>query len=84
MSTTIEKIERQIAENPIPAVHERFTETAELPVSLPRQSRRLPHVANVFRHVDILQNPDIRAELPKMWNGRPSRNCGLMVSGRRL
>ncbi|STK89307.1 monothiol glutaredoxin YdhD [Escherichia coli] len=33
-------------------------------------------MAKRFAYVDILQNPDIRAELPKYANWPTSRNCG--------
>ena len=33
-----------------------------------------------FAYVDILQNPEIRANLPKYANGQPSHNCGWPVS----
>ena len=66
MSTTIEKIQRQIAENPI-LLHERFTETAELRFLCPC-SPGACRMCERFAYVDILQNPDIRAELPKYAN----------------
>ena len=62
MSTTIEKIQRQIAENPI--------------LLYMKGSPKLPSCGfsaqaacgERFAYVDILQNPDIRAELPQYAN----------------
>lgn len=33
-----------------------------------------------FAYVDILQNPEIRANLPSTPTGQPSHNCGLAVN----
>ena len=67
MSTTIEKIQRQIAENPILLYMKVLTETAELRFLCPAV-RALAACGERFAYVDILQNPDIRAELPKYAN----------------
>ncbi len=55
MSTTIEKIQRQIVENPILLLHERFTETAELRFTCPGGSQALAACGERFAYVDILR-----------------------------
>lgn len=67
MSTTIEKIQRQIAENPILLYMKGSPETAELRF-LCQAVQALAACGERFAYVDILQNPDIRAELPKYAN----------------
>ena len=67
MSSTLEKIQRQIAENPILLYMKGSPKLPSCGFSA-QPFRRCPPVANVFAYVDILQNPDIRAELPKYAN----------------
>ncbi|MFI8974362.1 glutaredoxin domain-containing protein [Nocardia asteroides] len=63
-TTTVDKIERQLAENPIMLYMKGSP-------NQPDDSRSARAVQAVlacgvkFSHVDILQNPDIRGELPK-------------------
>lgn len=79
MSTTIEKIQRQIAENPILLYMKGSPKLPSCGFSA-QAVQALAACGERFAYVDILQNPDIRAELPKYATGRPSRNCGLTAS----
>lgn len=65
--TTLEKIQRQIAENPILLY---MKGSPKLPAcGFSAQAVQALSACNeAFAYVDILQNPDIRAELPKYAN----------------
>ncbi len=65
--TTIEKIQHQIAENPILLY---MKGSPKLPnCGFSAQAVQVLSACNVhFAYVDILQHPDIRAELPKYAN----------------
>ncbi len=65
--TTIEKIQRQIAENPILLY---MKGSPKLPsCGFSAQTAHVLSACNVhFAYVDILQHPDVRAELPKYAN----------------
>ncbi len=65
--STVEKIQRQIAENPILLY---MKGSPKLP-SCGFSAQTVPALSAFgerFAYVDILQNPDIRAELPKYAN----------------
>ncbi len=80
MSTTLEKIQRQIAENPILLYMKGSPKLPSCGFSA-QAVQALSACGERFAYVDILQNPDIRAELPKYANWyRPSRSCGLTVN----
>ncbi|CAI1571676.1 Grx4 family monothiol glutaredoxin [Serratia entomophila] len=64
MTTTIEKIQHQIAENPILLY---MKGSPKLP-NCGFSAQALSACGERFAYVDILQNPDIRAELPKYAN----------------
>ena len=64
MSTTIEKIQRQIAENPILLYMKGSPKLPSCGFSA-QAVQALAACGERFAYVDILQNPDIRAELPE-------------------
>ncbi len=66
MSSTLEKIQRQIAENPI-LLYMKGSPKLPLRFLCPCRSGAVA-CGERFAYVDILQNPDIRAELPKYAN----------------
>lgn len=61
---TIEKIKQQIAENPILLYMKGSPKLPSCGFSS-QASQALMGCGQAFAYVDILQNPDIRAELPK-------------------
>ena len=61
---TIEKIKQQIAENPILLYMKGSPKLPSCGFSS-QASQALIGCGQAFAYVDILQNPDIRAELPK-------------------
>lgn len=65
--TTIEKIQKQIAENPILLYMKGSPKLPSCGFSA-QASQILGQCGEPFAYVDILQNPDIRAELPKYAN----------------
>lgn len=65
--TTLEKIQRQIAENPILLYMKGSPKLPSCGFSA-QASQTLSLCGESFAYVDILQNPDIRAELPKYAN----------------
>lgn len=67
MSTTVEKIQRQIAENPILLYMKGSPKLPSCGFSA-QAVQALSACGERFAYVDILQNPDIRAELPKYAN----------------
>ena len=67
MTTTIEKIERQIKENPILLYMKGSPKLPSCGFSA-QAVQALAACEERFAYVDILQNPDIRAELPKYAN----------------
>ena len=67
MSETIEKIQRQIAENPILLYMKGSPKLPSCGFSA-QAVQALSACGERFAYVDILQNPDIRAELPKYAN----------------
>lgn len=67
MTTTIEKIERQIKENPILLYMKGSPKLPNCGFSA-QAVQALSACGERFAYVDILQNPDIRAELPKYAN----------------
>ncbi len=77
MSTTIEKIQRQIAENPI-LLYMKGSPKLPTAVSLPRQSRRLPHV-NALPMLIFCRIRTFVRNCRNMLTGRPSRK--LWVDG---
>ncbi len=79
MSTTIEKIQRQIAENPILLYMKGSPKLPSCGFSA-QAVQALSACGERFAYVDILQNPDIRAELLSTLTGRLSHSCGLTVS----
>ena len=73
MSTTIEKIQRQIAENPILLYMKGSPKLPSCGFSA-QAVQALAACGERFAYVDILQN------CRNMLTGRPSRNCGLTAS----
>lgn len=67
MSSAIEKIQRQIAENPILLYMKGSPKLPGCGFSA-HAARTLSACGERFAYVDVLQNPDIRAELPKYAN----------------
>ena len=67
MTTTIEKIQHQIAENPILLYMKGSPKLPNCGFSA-QAVQALSACGERFAYVDILQNPDIRAELPKYAN----------------
>lgn len=67
MSTTLETIQRQIAENPILLYMKGSPKLPSCGFSA-QAVQALSACGERFAYVDILQNPDIRAELPKYAN----------------
>lgn len=65
--TTIEKIQRQLAENPIILYMKGSPKLPSCGFSA-QAVQALSACGERFAYVDILQNPDIRAELPKYAN----------------
>ncbi|MEY4922462.1 MAG: hypothetical protein RLY17_1179 [Pseudomonadota bacterium] len=65
--TTIDKIQRQIAENPILLYMKGSPKLPNCGFSA-QTVQVLSACGERFAYVDILQNPDIRAELPKYAN----------------
>jgi monothiol glutaredoxin len=65
--TTIEKIERQVKENPILLYMKGSPKLPSCGFSA-QAVQALSSCGERFAYVDILQNPDIRAELPKYAN----------------
>ena len=65
--TTIERIERQIKENPILLYMKGSPKLQSCGFSA-QAVQALSSCGERFAYVDILQNPDIRAELPKYAN----------------
>jgi len=64
---TIDKIKQQIAENPILLYMKGSPKLPSCGFSA-QASQALMSCGEQFAYVDILQNPDIRAELPKFAN----------------
>lgn len=64
---TVEKIKQQIAENPILLYMKGSPKMPNCGFSA-QASQALMACGEQFAYVDILQNPDIRAELPKYAN----------------
>ena len=64
---TVEKIKSQIAENPIILYMKGSPKLPSCGFSA-QASQMLVNCGEAFAYVDILQNPDIRAELPKYAN----------------
>ena len=64
---TIEKIKQQLAENPIILYMKGSPKLPSCGFSA-QASQALMSCSEPFAYVDILQNPDIRAELPKFAN----------------
>lgn len=62
--TTLEKIQKQISENPIILYMKGSPKLPSCGFSA-QASQLLSQCGTPFAYVDILQNPDIRAELPK-------------------
>ena len=67
MTTTLEKIQHQIAENPILLYMKGSPKLPSCGFSA-QAVQALSACGERFAYVDILQNPDIRAELPKYAN----------------
>ncbi|KFB89221.1 glutaredoxin [Serratia grimesii] len=67
MTTTIEKIQHQIAENPILLYMKGSPKLPNCGFSA-QAVQALSACGERFAYVDILQNPDIRSELPKYAN----------------
>ncbi|MFB6434648.1 MAG: Grx4 family monothiol glutaredoxin [Candidatus Malihini olakiniferum] len=67
MTTAIEKIQRQITENPILLYMKGSPKQPSCGFSS-QAVQALSICGERFAYVDILQNPDIRAELPKYAN----------------
>lgn len=65
--TTLEKIQKQIAENPILLYMKGSPKLPSCGFSA-QAAQVLGQCGQPFAYVDILQNPDIRAELPKYAN----------------
>ncbi|OCG08145.1 monothiol glutaredoxin, Grx4 family [Gilliamella sp. wkB178] len=65
--TTLDKIKRQIAENPIILYMKGSPKLPSCGFSA-QAVQVLSQCGEQFAYVDILQNPDIRAELPKFAN----------------
>ncbi|RXK34083.1 monothiol glutaredoxin, Grx4 family [Arsenophonus endosymbiont of Bemisia tabaci Asia II 3] len=65
--TTIEKIERQVKENPILLYMKGSPKFPSCGFSV-QAVQALSACGERFAYVDILQNPDIRSELPKYAN----------------
>ena len=83
MSTTIEKNPTPDCQNPILLYMKGSPKLPSCGFSA-QAVQALAACGERFAYVDILQNPDIRAELPKYANWRRSRNCGLTAAGQRL
>ena len=80
MSSTLEKIQRQIAENPILLYMKGSPKLPSCGFSA-QAVQALSACGERFAYVDILQNPDIRAELPKYAKlADLSRSCGWTVN----
>ncbi len=79
MSTTIEKIQRQIAENPILLYMKGSPKLPSCGFSA-QAVRRLPHVANVLPMLIFCRIRTFVRNCRNMLTGRPSRNCGLTAS----
>ena len=67
MTTTLEKIQQQITENPILLYMKGSPKLPNCGFSA-QAVQLLNTCGEAFAYVDILQNPDIRAELPKYAN----------------
>ena len=67
MSTTLENIQRQIGENPILIYMKGTPQLPQCGFSA-QTVRALMACGEKFAFVNILDNPDIRAELPKVAN----------------
>ena len=67
MMSTVEKIQRQIAENPILLYMKGSPKLPSCGFSA-QTVQALSACGERFAYVDILQSPDIRAELPKYAN----------------
>lgn len=65
--TTLEKIQRQISENPVLLYMKGSPKLPNCGFSA-QAVQALSACGERFAYVDILQNPDIRAELPKYAN----------------
>ena len=65
--STVERIQQQIAENPILLYMKGSPKLPSCGFSA-QASQALMSCGEPFAYVDILQNPDIRAELPKYAN----------------
>jgi len=65
--STVEKIQRQIAENPILRYRKGSPKLPSCGYSA-QAVQALSAGGERFAYVDILQNPDIRAEMPKFAN----------------
>lgn len=79
MSTTIEKIQRQIAENPILLYMKGSPKLPSCGFSA-QAVQALAACGERFAYVDILQNRTFVRNCRNMLTGRPSRNCGLTAS----
>ena len=76
---TIEKIQKQVSENPILLYMKGSPKLPSCGFSA-QAVQALSACGERFAYVDILQNPDIRAEMPKFANWPTFRSCGLMVN----
>ena len=76
---TIEKIKQQLAENPIILYMKGSPKLPSCGFSA-QASQALMSCGEPFAYVDILQNPEIRANLPKYANWPTFRSCGWLVS----
>lgn len=79
MSTTIEKIQRQIAENPILLYMKGSPKLPSCGFSA-QAVQALAACGERFAYVDILQIRTFVRNCRNMRTGRPSRNCGLTAS----
>jgi hypothetical protein len=75
----IETIKEQIANNTILLYMKGSPNAPQCGFSA-KASQAVMGCGEKFAYVDILQNPEIRANLPNTPTGRPSRNCGWPVS----
>ncbi len=77
---TIDKIKQQIAENPILLYMKGSPKLPSCGFSS-QAAQALMACGEKFAYVDILQNPDIRAELLRFTrSGQRFHNCGLKAS----
>lgn len=79
MSTTIEKIQRQIAENPILLYMKGSPKLPSCGFSA-QAVQALAACGERFAYVDICRTRTFVRNCLNMLTGRPSRNCGLTAS----